>query len=140
MQKTMIPRVALVLLLSLAACATPYEMNGLTIAAREKKLNQNTYLITAKGNAYSSDQRIDDYTMLRAAEVAIENNYRFFSVKPQRYSDSKWDMTQRGVQMPTPTKEIKIALYHTEGETNEPLFDAAAIRARLGAEYIKTPQ
>lgn len=62
------------------ACATPYQKQGFTGGFSETQLGENAFQITFKGNAYTSEERAADFTLLRSADLALENGYRYFII------------------------------------------------------------
>lgn len=73
--------------LALAGCATPYQSRGLTGGFSETQLDENVFQVSFRGNAYTGRERTADFTLLRSAEVAIENGFRYFIiVDSERYS------------------------------------------------------
>jgi len=64
--------------LALASCATPYAANGLLGGYSETALAEDVYRITFKGNAYTSAERVQDFALMRAAELTIEKGYSHF--------------------------------------------------------------
>lgn len=69
----------------LAACAsghTPYmpAQNEDSFGYRESALGENRYRVTFAGNSFTSSDQVQDYTLLRAAELTIQKGYDWFSV------------------------------------------------------------
>jgi len=64
----------------LSGCGTPYQREGLTGGFNDYKLQQDVYRITFRGNALIDLETVQDYTLLRAAELTSENGYRYFIV------------------------------------------------------------
>jgi hypothetical protein len=61
------------LLLSLAACATPYQQNNWFFGGvSAAPMGGDVYRIQAQLNAFSDQSRVQDYILLRAAETARE--------------------------------------------------------------------
>lgn len=67
-------------MLILASCATSYQRSGLTGGYSETKLGENIWSISFQGNGYTNDERASDFTLLRSAEVCLENGYSFFII------------------------------------------------------------
>lgn len=65
-------------LLATAACATGYQVDGFTGGQAPKWRATDVLEVEAAGNGYTSDRRLNEMTLLRAAESAIEANYRYF--------------------------------------------------------------
>ena len=72
-----------VTLLLLAGCATPYQSGGFRGGYKEIQLDENVFQISFKGNAFVSAGRVENYALLRSAEVALENGYEYFVIVDQ---------------------------------------------------------
>lgn len=95
--------------LFLAGCATPYQTQGLTGGFSETQLDQNVFRVSFRGNAYTSSERAADFTLLRSAELAIENGYGYFIiVDTEKYS-------QTGAYT-TPTTSYTTGSVHGSGD------------------------
>ncbi len=68
------------LLILIAACSTPYQSRGLFGGVQEQQLADDTFIVSARGNAYTSMQSIKTYTLRRAAELAVANGYGYFVI------------------------------------------------------------
>lgn len=71
----------------LAACATatPYQPavnNGIT-GYSSQKIEENRYNVTFSGNSLTSQEVVETYLLHRAAELAVENGYDYFTVANQ---------------------------------------------------------
>ena len=66
--------------LALIGCATPYQSKGFTGGFSETQLDVNVFQVSFRGNAYTSGERAADFTLLRSAELAIENGYSYFII------------------------------------------------------------
>ncbi len=67
-------------LILLTGCATKYQSVGFTGGYSETKLGENIFQVTFEGNGYTSTTRANDLALLRAAELTIENGYKFFII------------------------------------------------------------
>jgi hypothetical protein len=63
---------------SLVACATTYQREGFTGGFDETRLGENVFRVSFKGNGYTRAERATDFALLRSAEVATENGFRYF--------------------------------------------------------------
>jgi len=61
-------------------CATKYQSQGFTGGYEETQLSKNVFTVSFKGNGYTSSTRAKDFTLLRSAEVTLENGFKFFSI------------------------------------------------------------
>ena len=66
----------------ITSCATTYKQAKTPTSAGyyDTLLQQGMYEITFNGNADTSTTTAQDYTLLRAAEVCIENGYKTFDI------------------------------------------------------------
>jgi hypothetical protein len=72
--------VLLFVALLFAGCASPYSSTGLTGGFRESDLGNGKFLVSYQGNAYTSEQKAADFAQLRAAELCLENGYKYFKI------------------------------------------------------------
>lgn len=80
-QKSMKP----IILISLAVfflqgCATSYQSDGFSGGYSESQLDENVFRVSFRGNGYTRRDRVADFTLLRSAELAIQNGYNYFVV------------------------------------------------------------
>src|SRR5262245_13545958 len=77
--KPLIP--LLLLSLFLSGCSTPYQRQGFFIAGYSETLvDENIFQVSFRGNQHTSRERASDFALLRSAEVATENGFRYFIV------------------------------------------------------------
>lgn len=73
--------IAIPLVLLLGSCATSYHSTGLFGGGYSEILTSaNSFLVTFKGNGYTSDEKVLEYTLKRASELTLQNGYRYFAV------------------------------------------------------------
>ncbi len=68
----------IIIALVLSGCATSYQIDGFTGGQKPKWRSADVLEIEASGNGYTSSSKLERMTLLRAAETAIEANYRYF--------------------------------------------------------------
>lgn len=73
-------RTTIIALLLATACATGYHESNLAGGFSETQLQDDTFRVYFHGNAFTTPEQMTDYTMLRAAEVALEHGFKFFVV------------------------------------------------------------
>jgi len=61
-------------------CATTYRSSGLMGGYKDVQLDENVFKITFHGNGYTSFERAADFTLMRCAELALNNGYSFFAI------------------------------------------------------------
>lgn len=66
--------------LLLAGCATAYQSQGFTGGFSETQLGENIFQVSFRGNGYTRSERASDFSLLRSAEVAIENGFKYFVI------------------------------------------------------------
>jgi hypothetical protein len=72
----------LTLAVVVAGCQTPYLRSDQTIAGGydETQLGENVFKVHFQGNGYTKPQRAEDFALLRSAELALENGFKFFMI------------------------------------------------------------
>lgn len=66
--------------LALAGCATSYKRTGFTGGFSETRLQENAFIVSFRGNGYTSRDRSMDFALLRCAELTLENGFKFFVI------------------------------------------------------------
>lgn len=69
-----------VMCLLLNGCATSYQSNGFAGGYSETQLSENVFNVTFNGNGYTGKERASDFSLLRSAEIAKENGFRYFII------------------------------------------------------------
>jgi hypothetical protein len=64
----------------LYGCATPYQKQGFAGGYSEAQLNTNVFRVSFKGNGYTSREKAADLALLRSADLALQNGYRYFVI------------------------------------------------------------
>lgn len=68
------------LVVVLSGCATTYQHKSFTGGYSETQLGENIFQVSFRGNGYTSRERASDFSLLRSAEVAMENGFRYFVI------------------------------------------------------------
>ena len=82
-----------VAMISLVACGTEYQPQGLTGGYSDTLTGPNTAIVEFKGNGYLSSTTARKYAFRRAAELTLQNGFDYFLVEDgadttKRYSTS----------------------------------------------------
>lgn len=72
---------ALLSILLIVGCATPYQKLGDTGGFYHQKMADDVYVIGFRGNGFTEYQRAYDFALLRAAEVCKQLGFSYFSVE-----------------------------------------------------------
>tara|TARA_B100001063_G_C16506776_1_gene424773 strand:+ start:131 stop:628 length:498 start_codon:yes stop_codon:yes gene_type:complete len=64
----------------LSNCSTPYQKNSFTGGYKDNQLSHNSFRVVAKGNAFTSLDKVQNIVLMRAAELTVNNNYDIFEV------------------------------------------------------------
>ena len=67
------------LLVSLVGCATSYQSSGFTGGFTDTQLAPDVFRVSFSGNAFTSSDRVQDFAFLRAAELTLASNARYFA-------------------------------------------------------------
>lgn len=68
------------LLLFTACLATPYQKAGLRGGFTETRLAPDVFRVMFKGNAFTSMERAQEFTLLRVSELCFDSGYGYFAV------------------------------------------------------------
>jgi len=63
----------LVLLVLLAGSATSYQPKSFSSGYSETRLREDVFRVSFNGNGYTGRERAADFSLLRSAELALEN-------------------------------------------------------------------
>lgn len=80
MPRTRIVALVAAAALLLAGCATEYQKSGATGGFKETQLGPDLFRVSFTGNSYTSQEKVQDYALLRAAELTLESGARYFAV------------------------------------------------------------
>lgn len=98
------------LALLLTGCATQYQKKGFTGGFSETQMSENVFRVYFRGNGYTRDERAEDFTLLRSAELAQEHGFQYFIVVDENSTASFAAVT-------TPTQTYTTASATSVGNT-----------------------
>jgi hypothetical protein len=64
----------------LVGCTTPYSSSGFLGGYSDTALAPDVYRISFQGNGYTSQERTQDFAILRAADLTLSHRYRYFGI------------------------------------------------------------
>ena len=67
-------------LATLQGCATAYQSRGHSGGYSETQLDENIFKVSFSGNGYISANKVADYTLLRSAELTLQNGFKYFAI------------------------------------------------------------
>lgn len=70
----------LVLISTVASCATPYQAKSLTGGYSDTQLAPDVFRIYFRGNVPTSKERAEDFALLRAAELSLQRGFKYFAI------------------------------------------------------------
>lgn len=70
----------ILMLALLTSCATSYQPLGLSGGYSDLQLNATTYKVAYNGNGYTSTDRLQNLLLYRCANLAMQNNFRYFII------------------------------------------------------------
>jgi hypothetical protein len=136
---------AAIALATLAGCTT-YTETSLFGGVSAMQVNERTWELTSRGNVYASEKQINDYLLLKAAEIALDNGFTHF-VPLQRGSKlTQFAYSTSGSATSAPSFHTYnkpsgsmlatfIAVEHASG-TPPDAMSASLIYAQLGPRYV----
>ena len=94
--KTILQLVAIAAVVFASGCATPYQSNSLTGGFSDTRLAPDVFRVTFRGNGYTSDERAQDFAMLRAAELSLQHGFTCFAIFDERHSSTPFSVSTPG--------------------------------------------
>lgn len=64
----------------IAGCATGYQAQSFSGGFSETQLDKNVFRVTFKGNGYTQSERVEDFALLRSAELTLKNGFSHFAI------------------------------------------------------------
>jgi hypothetical protein len=75
---------AMAVALMLAGCATSYQSHGLMGGYSDTQIGPDMFRVSFGGNGYTSGERAQDFTLLRAAELTLQHGFRYFIIVEEK--------------------------------------------------------
>lgn len=72
------------LALVISGCASGYGKKSWRFGYSDRRVDDNTFLVSFHGNAYTSQDKLQTYVLLRCAEVAAEAGYDYVGQRQLR--------------------------------------------------------
>jgi hypothetical protein len=142
--------ISVAVMITVSACATSYQSDGFSGGFKETQLGPDIYRVSFNGNAYTSRERVQDFALLRAAELTLQSGARYFvvvsendqthvstHVTPGSIQTYAGQTTYRSPRVDTyykPGVGMLVRLLHTKPE-NAMFFDAEFLAASIRAKY-----
>ena len=142
------------------SCATPYQSTGFTGCFTDTQLSDTVWKVSTAGNGFTAKTTVNDYALLRAAELTLEKGYKYFVVgdENQTSTSHKADFgstsntygnintsgnfnstTRTNNNVTNFNKHYNELVFEMLGEKKDGVFtyDAQLIYDSLSAKYIK---
>lgn len=120
--------VAGLLAMALSGCGTDYQARGPDGGYADKQLGPALWQVDIAANSYTDRYLIREFALLRSAELALRHGYTHFAVAdPKSGAD-----TARFIE---PAADNLVFMFAGLPSVDGPVFDAAAVCARLGPIY-----
>lgn len=139
----------------LVGCTTAYKPDGFSGGFSETQLDQNTWKVTFRGNGYTHADQASDLSLLRAADLTIQNGFTHFGI-----IDSKSDSEISSYTAPStsqtsyygthavtqhfggntsvnskPSATNTIVMFKGKPDSQGMIYDASFICQSIGAKY-----
>ena len=125
--------IIIVAILLIQGCATPYQSKGFIGGYDEIQIDTNVFKVSFRGNGYTSRERATNFTLLRSAELALENGFTYFAIVDEKNSTRTYTTpttfntvstgygsyttyTSGGYKISKPSTENTIILYRAKPE------------------------
>ncbi len=121
----------LVHLLFVTSCATSYHSRGiLNTGFNDIRLGRDRFIITFRGNQYTAAEDVRKFALRRAAELALNNGYVFFTIVGEKDISriTQIQSSSKNVSLIYPGLEISIQCFQEKPE-------AFAVNAEEFIEY-----
>lgn len=126
----------------LVACATPYKQakKATTNGYFDTKLQDGMYEVLFNGNENTSTAKANNYALLRAAEVCLENNYQSFEIvrRTEDFTEKEVDTGVKifgGTLSNIENSEPKITLIIRCSKGTDLLYKAQELKTNLRERY-----
>ena len=126
----------------LAACATPYKQakKATSNGYFDTKLQEGMYEVLFNGNENTSTAKANNFALLRAAEVCLENGYQSFEImrKTEDFTEKEVDTGVKilgGTLSNIENTEPKITLVIRCSKSTDLLYKAQELKDNLRARY-----
>ncbi len=80
--------IAVTIVLFIQGCATSYQPLDFGGGYREVQLDENVFKVSFRGNDSTHQERATDFTLLRSAELTLENGFKYFVIVDERSATS----------------------------------------------------
>ena len=101
--KTSAPILVAVAAFFLSGCATSYQSSSFSGGYTETQLAPDVFRVAFRGNGYTSPERTQDFSMLRASELALQHGFTHLAVVDERNSTTAHSFTTSGQATTTGT-------------------------------------
>ena len=123
----------------LMGCATSYQKESYTGGFSETQLGENVFQVSFSGNSYTSRKKASDFTLLRAAELSLENGFKYFIVvDSEKYTSTRTQtMSSSGKTFvySNPTSVLTITGFKEKPETSGLVYEADIVVKSINAKY-----
>ena len=133
---------SVLLLLLLNACAKPLQPDNYGDLISSTRVDQDTFEVSSPGSANSEDEESVDLSLLRSAEVALENGFNYFViVQSDSQENSAYEATTYGGESythsdPGTTNTIVCFKEKPEGFAYVALFVKATLRSKYQLDQV----
>ena len=70
----------LCVVVAISGCVTSYKPEGFSGGFREQQIANDTFIVSAHGNAFASMDLVQTISLRRAAELSVQNGFSYFVV------------------------------------------------------------
>jgi hypothetical protein len=128
--------VAIILVVFLSGCATPYQPAGFAGGFAEVQLDNDVWRVSFKGNGYTDLDRVEELVMLRSAEIALANGFTHFAFSSAK-TDKNIGTINREI-ITEPSANSIVVMFNDRPKVNAMVYEAKFICESVGKKYKVT--
>ena len=138
--------------LSLFGCSTPYQSTGVAGGFSETQLDKNVFRVAFVGNGYTRPTQVEDFALLRSAELTLKNGFRYFAILNEKsgkdistYTSPSYSTVSSTGKITTwggdtdfiskPSSTMTIVCFGEKPSTSSLVYDADFIYKSIGGKY-----
>ena len=135
--------VSFIILTLLGGCvSTPYQSSGFRGGYDDIQLSENKFKVSFSGNNFAGRAKVVDYSLLRSAELCLENNFKYFIIEDRDVSTNTRIVSFPGSlnvapsigTVSRPSSTITVICFNNKNKYSEP-YKASIVMNSIKNKY-----